>query len=164
MKAIVAMDLNRVIGNKGKLPWYIPDDLKWFRKCTWNNIIVVGWNTFRDLPPLPNREIEVVDFGTGDIDSQPITNFNGVFGRISKLQKEFPPKPSHFDPLFGKEYWLVGGAKTYEFLIHCCSEIYVTHVLDEYEGDTYMIPFEDKFPNQEIIKESKQYWIVKYSR
>ena len=103
MKAIVAMDLNRVIGNKGKLPWYIPDDLKWFRKCTWNNIIVVGWNTFRDLPPLPNREIEVVDFGTGDIDSQPITNFNGVFGRISKLQKEFPPKPSHFDPLFGKD-------------------------------------------------------------
>ena len=31
---IVAMAENGVIGNKGALPWRIPEDMKWFREIT----------------------------------------------------------------------------------------------------------------------------------
>lgn len=164
MKAIVAMDLNRVIGNKGKIPWHLSEDLKWFKKQTMGGIVVVGWNTFRELPPLSGRQIKVVDFGVGDIDCQPATNDHGAEGTLLKLQREFPPKPDHYDRLFESQYWLCGGAKTYKFLMHCCNEVYATIVLDEYEGDTRMIPFEDDFPHQEILVETKKYWRVRYRR
>ena len=31
---IVAMAKNRVIGVEGKLPWYLPEDLKFFKRIT----------------------------------------------------------------------------------------------------------------------------------
>ena len=55
---IVAMDANRVIGYKNKLPWYIPDDLKNFKQLTSNNVVVMGRKTYESLPfqhGLPNR-------------------------------------------------------------------------------------------------------------
>lgn len=38
MKTIVAMGLNRTIGNRGEIPWYIPEDFGWFKKMTSNSI------------------------------------------------------------------------------------------------------------------------------
>ena len=31
-KAIAAMAENRVIGNKGQIPWHLPEDFKWFKR------------------------------------------------------------------------------------------------------------------------------------
>ena len=55
-----------------------------------------------------------------------------------------------------------GGAKTYELFMPLITEIYVTILLDEYDGDSYLIPFEYLFPNSAILKETSTYWIVKY--
>ena len=57
---IVACSNNYGIGNNGKLPWNIPNDLKRFSKLTkgnGNNAIVMGRKTWDSLPikPLPNR-------------------------------------------------------------------------------------------------------------
>ena len=56
---IVAKSKNNVIGNKGRIPWYIPNDLKRFKELTTNNVVIMGRKTFESLPkeyrPLPNR-------------------------------------------------------------------------------------------------------------
>ena len=56
---IAAMAKNRVIGINNKIPWYIPNDLKYFKKLTTGNksAVVMGRKTWDSLPikPLPNR-------------------------------------------------------------------------------------------------------------
>ena len=56
---IVAKSENNVIGNKGRIPWYIPNDLKRFKKLTIGKVVIMGRKTFESLPkeykPLPDR-------------------------------------------------------------------------------------------------------------
>ena len=49
-KAIVAVSQNGVIGKNGDLPWNLPGDLKWFRKITMGQIILMGRKTWESLP------------------------------------------------------------------------------------------------------------------
>jgi len=53
---IAAMDKNGVIGNKGKLPWNLPADMKYFRDNTRGKPVIMGRKTFESIgKPLPNR-------------------------------------------------------------------------------------------------------------
>ena len=53
---IVAMAQNRVIGRNNKLPWYLPNDLKYFKQVTMGKPIVMGRKTFESIgKPLPGR-------------------------------------------------------------------------------------------------------------
>ena len=54
---IWAQDMNNAIGVDGNLPWYIPEDLKNFKKLTLNKPIVMGRKTWDSLKykPLPRR-------------------------------------------------------------------------------------------------------------
>lgn len=54
---IVARAENGVIGNKGKLPWHIPADLKRFKALTMGKPMIMGRKTFESLPGLlPGRQ------------------------------------------------------------------------------------------------------------
>tara|TARA_B110000438_G_C15772188_1_gene632408 strand:+ start:683 stop:1177 length:495 start_codon:yes stop_codon:yes gene_type:complete len=55
---IWAQDENGGIGKDGKLPWYIPEDLKKFKELTLDSTIVMGRKTWESLPlkPLPKRQ------------------------------------------------------------------------------------------------------------
>src|ERR1035437_9607324 len=58
---IVAMTPERLIGAAGRLPWYLPDDLKRFRKLTTGHCIVMGRKTFSSIGrPLPKRRNLVI--------------------------------------------------------------------------------------------------------
>ena len=53
---IAAVAKNRAIGDKNKLIYWLPDDLKRFKQLTTGHTIIMGSNTFRSLPKgaLPN--------------------------------------------------------------------------------------------------------------
>ena len=60
MNMIVAFCKNRGIGFQNKLPWHIPNELKYFKRKTTkgdNNVVIMGKNTWESLPkkPLPKR-------------------------------------------------------------------------------------------------------------
>ena len=58
MQAIVAVDENWAIGNKGNLLVKIPADMKRFREITTGGVVVLGRKTIETFPagkPLPNR-------------------------------------------------------------------------------------------------------------
>lgn len=47
---------NFPIGKDGKMPWHNSTDLKWFRKTTEGNIVIMGYKTFLSIGKrLPNR-------------------------------------------------------------------------------------------------------------
>ena len=83
---LVAYDQNRVIGNKGGIPWDIPRDLQLFKKRTVNNVVIMGRNTWESLPvrPLPGRINIVVSksMGTGGEISSGGAFFNGSLSFI----------------------------------------------------------------------------------
>jgi dihydrofolate reductase len=42
---IAALDENFAIGRHGKLPWHLPDDLRWFKQLTLGKYVLMGYNT-----------------------------------------------------------------------------------------------------------------------
>ncbi len=63
VKAILAVSDDNIIGVKDasgfRLPWHIPEDLKFFKQLTENKNVLMGRATWESLPsqfrPLPNR-------------------------------------------------------------------------------------------------------------
>ena len=53
---IAALDENFAIGSKGKLPWHLPDDLRWFKQLTVGKYVLMGYNTALSIGrALPDR-------------------------------------------------------------------------------------------------------------
>lgn len=62
LELIVAVSLNGAIGKDGKLPWYIPDELRLFKQITMGKTVIMGRKTWDSLPvkPLPGRKCVVL--------------------------------------------------------------------------------------------------------
>jgi len=150
MRAIAAMDPHRTIGNKGKIPWYLPEDFKWFKKKTLETKkMVMGRETFQSIGALKGRLTYVLTTDTKLLSIPPTD-------AIQYINLDFLKTNPSYD------IWVCGGVKTYMLLLPLCTEVFMTHVIEEYDGDAYMPYFEDKFPNQEVIQETKEFWIVRY--
>src|SRR5205823_2319984 len=76
---IVAISRNYAIGKDGKLPWHYPADLKFFKKTTTGNAVVMGANTWRSIGrSLPDR-LNIVLTRSGDIGAPPdVMNLSSV--------------------------------------------------------------------------------------
>jgi len=63
---IVAMARNRVIGCRGRLPWHLPDDLRFFKRMTLGKPVIMGRRTFESVgSPLPGRRNIVLSRNEG---------------------------------------------------------------------------------------------------
>jgi dihydrofolate reductase len=146
-KAIAAMSLNRVIGKENKLPWHIPDELRWFKKMTTGNVIIMGRKTWESIgKPLPNRETIVL--------SRSRLEVAGVrtIQSLAELEPEADPR----------DYFIVGGARLFAEALPLCSDVYLTLVKREVEGDVFFPKFEDRFQLAEKIQETPEYSILHY--
>ena len=162
MKAIMAMSENRCIGKENKIPWYVPNDFKWFKEFTMGNTLIVGKNTFDTLPLLKNRECLVLVKEDKIMDANPnqyLVNNNSMTGKLITMTD------IESYSQFRKDYLIVvGGAKTYVKLLPYIKEFYVTHVNGNYDGDTFMPEFEHLFAHQEVVKEFDLHKVIKYSK
>jgi len=156
------MSENRCIGKENKIPWYVPNDFKWFKEFTMGGTLIVGKNTFDTLPFLKNRECLVLvkeDKIMAANPNQYLVNNNSMTGQLITMTD----LESYSQ--FRKDYLIVaGGAKTYLKLLPYIKEFYVTHVNGNYDGDVFMSSFEDTFNNQETVKEFDGHKVIKYSK
>lgn len=68
---IIAISRNYAIGRDGNLPWHYSADLKFFKRTTIGQTVVMGFNTWRSIGrPLPNR-LNIVLSRARSIDPQP---------------------------------------------------------------------------------------------
>jgi dihydrofolate reductase len=149
-KAIAAMSLNRVIGAGNKIPWHLPEDFKWFKKMTTGHIIVMGRKTYESIgKPLPNRTTIVLSRSPLNI---PGVRTMAEIGQLSSL-------PAEFD---GREIFICGGAQVYQQALPLCSDLYLTLVKRQVEGDTFFPPFEERFVLKEGILEQPEFKILHY--
>jgi len=120
---IVAMAENRVIGIDNRLPWHLPDDMKWFRRHTLGKPVVMGRKTWESIgKPLPGRQNIVVTADPG-FAAPGCTVVHSVEAALSAAAG-------------AEEIMIMGGASFYEQLLPRTDRLYLTLVHAEVAGDT----------------------------
>lgn len=161
MNAIVAVDKNWAIGNKGQLLISIPADMKMFRQETTGKVIVLGRKTIETFPnckPLPNR-VNIVMSTRADYKVEGATVVHNVEELLEELQQYNT-----------EDVYIIGGDSVYKQMIDYCDTVHVTKIDREYEADAFF-PNLDEMPGWEITAESEEqvyfdttYVFVKYEK
>jgi dihydrofolate reductase len=147
MKAIAAMGRNRVIGEQGTIPWHLPEDFRWFKRMTLGGVIVMGRRTFESLgKPLPGRRNVVVSSAA---------NIEGV--ECLRTLSDF--KEASYAPT---PVWIIGGANVYAQLLPRCSDLYLSLVDAEPDGDAFFPEFEAEFQLKEVVAKHDGFEIHHY--
>lgn len=160
MKAILAMAKNRCIGKDGKLPWHYSEDFKWFKEFTMGHTLVVGRKTFDTLPPLKKRSVCVITNNSSKICKM----YEKRFDKFENLSFLNPKQVLEEEYDYWKDGIIAGGKSTYELFMPHITEFYVTCINQEYDGDTFIEPFEHLFDKQIVLKEFDFGNVVKYEK
>lgn len=118
---VVAVAENGVIGNDGKIPWHISEDLKRFKALTMGHTVVMGRKTWDSLPrkPLPGR-------------------VNVVVTRQKDWQAEGAVTASSLEAATAGTsgaVMIIGGAEIYERALPMATRIELTEVHQAFDGD-----------------------------
>lgn len=128
IRAILAADSNNGIGKGGTLPWPKNSaDLRWFRDCTTNSVVVMGRRTWEDpaMPkPLPNRYNIVVS------DSYISEGPNMIIRKSDNMKRIL----SDMD----RDVWIIGGANLLQSSLYLCEELWVSRFKGDYKCDTFI--------------------------
>lgn len=131
---IVAQDKNRAIGINNKLPWHLPEDLRYFKQVTMGKPIIMGRKTFESIGrPLPGRVNIVISRqdsyepkGVKVVDSLPAA-------------RELAESICLIDGV--DEAMVIGGAQIYAQAIEEADRLYLTEVDAEINGDAWFPEF-----------------------
>lgn len=155
IKAIVAIAQNKAIGRMGKLPWHYSADLKFFKRTTADNSVVMGFNTWNSIgKPLPNR-LNIVLSRSNSIANQP----NVILVRSK-------PELIALARYLKGDLFIIGGAKTYQSLADVIGEWIVTEIPESVaDADTFMREgFLDDFSLKETLELEDELKVKTYSR
>jgi dihydrofolate reductase len=123
LSIVVAAAENNLIGDRDRLPWRLPDDLKRFKSLTMGKPIVMGRKTYASIgKPLPGRKNIVVS--RHDFQSDGCV----AAASIEQALQAAEPAP---------EVMVIGGAEIYRQVLPMTDVIYLTRVHAEIPGDTY---------------------------
>jgi dihydrofolate reductase len=145
LSAIVATDRNGTIGKDGQIPWYLPADLKFFKRTTLGHPIIMGRKTFQSIGrPLPKRTNLVLTRDT-------FFTASGVVVAHSLREALAHDSITSVDEAF-----IIGGGELYKQSLDLVSTIYLTIVdADIKDGDAFFPKLDPKVW-QEVWSEGHQ--------
>ncbi|MGB8223815.1 MAG: dihydrofolate reductase [Polyangiales bacterium] len=122
---IAAVARNGVIGKDGTLPWHLTEDLKRFKKTTVGHAVIMGRKTHDSIGrPLPGRRNIVISRAAGAVFSgcEAARNLDEAIA----LARSTDPCP-----------FVIGGASIYEEALPLATELHLTTIDEDVEGDTH---------------------------
>jgi dihydrofolate reductase len=127
LSAIVATDRKGTIGKDGQIPWYLPADLKFFKRTTLGHPVIMGRKTFVSIGrPLPKRTNLVL---TRDA----FFTATGVVVEHSLADALAHPSVTEAETAF-----IIGGGELYKQSLELVSTVYLTIVdADIEDGDAF---------------------------
>ncbi len=136
---IAAISRNNIIGNKGKIPWNVPEEIERFKRLTANKPVIIGRKSYEYFlenggRPLEDRINIVLTRKFSSLEGGPIC-CSDEYSALKVASK------------YGKEAMVIGGKSVYEsFLNHpATTKMYLTHIRWECIGDV-------SFPNVDWYK------------
>ena len=150
-KAIAAMSLNRVIGNGNTIPWHLPEDFKWFKETTMGHVLAMGRKTFESIGrPLPGRETVVLTRNPNSVTGVQTLDSLEALGQAEAYRD--------------RTIFICGGAEIYGQALGQCSDLYLTRVKREVEGDAFFPEFESMFDAGVLLRETDEFDIFHHRR
>lgn len=132
---IWAMAENRTIGRNNKLPWHLPNDLKYFKQLTTGKAVIMGRKTYESIGrPLPNRTNIVI---TRDADY----TAEGV-NVVTSLDQAIELAEASSLVNASDEVIVMGGAEIYNLCLPRADRLYITFVHAEVHGDAFFPEFD----------------------
>lgn len=129
---IAAMNKHRTIGLDGTMPWHCPEDLKFFKKITMGQTLIMGRKTYEGLPKvLKGRHILQVSRSDGDI-----SDLDGFLKQHERSD----------DVVF-----VAGGGEVYRAALAYASTIYLSIIDNDVIGDTFFPEIGDDYKRTDTI-------------
>ena len=129
---IAAMADNRIIGKDNQMPWHLPADFAWFKRCTMGKPVIMGRKTYESIGrPLPGR-------------------LNIVISRDETLKIEGVTTVTSIEQALDvagdvEEVMIIGGGAIYASCLPMANKLYVTHIEAAIDGDTQFPDWGDQF-------------------
>lgn len=117
ISTLVAMGKNREIGRDNDIPWYLPSDLKYFKKTTLGHHIIMGRKCFQSIGrPLPKRTNIIMSRDPYYIVNNALMA-HGLMEALEMAQKNGE-----------EEVFIIGGGMIYELSKSLWDRMYITEV------------------------------------
>ncbi len=126
LSAIVAISNNNVIGKDNELPWYLPADLKYFKKITINHPVIMGRKSYEAIgQPLPKRTNIVLTQDPYYLSSNILIahSIEEALALAYDLESD--------------EVFVIGGAMIFEICLPLLDRLYITEIHADFDGDTF---------------------------
>ena len=134
---LVAVAENRVIGRDGRLPWYLPADLKYFKKLTRGHTVIMGRKTHESIierlgKPLPKRRSLVLS-------RDPSYQAPGVevAASLEQALELAGGEPGVTLEAGERNIFVIGGAAVFAEALPQADRLYLTRVHAEVEGAVF---------------------------
>jgi len=153
---IAAMDKNNLIGNNGKLPWKIKEDMEFFKKSTKNSCVIMGRKTYESIgKPLPHRKNVVISK----------TLPQGFLENTLVIFPEFDMKAIQENSLKW-DYNIIGGREIYQQALEkgIPDRLLISRILDGHVGDTYFPDIPKTYRMIGCWKLSENVWVEDWRR
>ena len=142
IKIIAAHSSNRIIGNKGTIPWFIKGELRRFRDITMNHNVVMGRKTYESIGKVLDGRKNIIVSRNKTFTVDGAISANSYDDAISKCDSE-------------KDIFIIGGAKLYELALDRCDYLLLTLINKKIEGDTYFPKYD--YSSWKLINEVRNY-------
>ena len=142
IKIISALSSNRVIGNDGKIPWFIKGELKRFKELTLNHNVVMGRKTFDSIGKILEQRNNVI-----------ISKNTSLVVEGAKVVSSFEDALTVCDNR--KDTFIIGGSKIYEIALSYSEYLILTIIDKKFEGDTFFPKYD--LSRWKLINETRNY-------
>jgi len=122
---IAAVARNGVIGDEGRIPWHLPEDLARFKELTSGHTLIMGRATFESIGrPLPGRRTIVLT-GTPGWAHDGVEVASSISAALKSVEAG------------GGDAFVAGGSEVYRAALDRADRLELTDVDLEPEGDTW---------------------------
>ena len=126
---IAAVARNGVIGSGNRLPWYLPEDLKRFRRLTLGHAVIMGRRTFESIgEPLAGRS-NIVVTRSADWIRPGCRAAHSLEAALAAVREP-------------QDALVIGGAEIYALALPIARRLYMTEIERDFEGDAFFPEFD----------------------
>lgn len=148
---VAAVAKNGVIGKSNDLPWYLPEDLRHFKKLTTGKTILMGRKTFESLGrTLPNRKHLVITRQPNYHAPEGVEVYHAVSAALAAHPSE--------------DIFVIGGGEIFRETIGLADALYITEIEKEHDGDAYFPPINPTLWKEITRERHAGFAFVKYKK
>lgn len=136
---IAACSKNRVIGNKGKIPWNLKADRLHFKEITSGHTVIFGRKTFEEIDhALPDR-FNIIVSSTKNFCAENMMTVQSLKEAVASAKIVNTMAFLQNDEFNSPEVcvFFCGGEKIYSEALEFADDIFLTEIQENFEGDRY---------------------------